>query len=69
MEKRCLPITIVTPKKYLLDGLWFGGNRPRRAIVYVHGRDSAVFAGQDFFVLSHPRTRRSSFSTIAAMTK
>ncbi len=50
MEKRCLPIAIVTPKKYLLGGLWFGGNHPRRAIVFVHGLDATVFAHHDFLV-------------------
>ncbi len=50
MEKRCLPITIVTPKKFLLDGLWFGGNWPRRGIVFVHGLASTAFANHDFLV-------------------
>lgn len=50
MEKRCLPIAIVTPKKYLLNGLWFGGNRPRRGIVFVHGLASTAFAHHDFLV-------------------
>ncbi|MGC9599494.1 MAG: alpha/beta fold hydrolase [Minisyncoccia bacterium] len=52
MEKRCLPVTIVTPKKYLLNGLWFGGDRPRSAIVFVHGLSpsSSVFSHQNFLV-------------------
>ncbi|PIR82147.1 hypothetical protein COU20_03960 [Candidatus Kaiserbacteria bacterium CG10_big_fil_rev_8_21_14_0_10_59_10] len=37
-------IRIATPKKYLLDGLWFGAKKPRRIIVWVHGLSSSAFS-------------------------
>lgn len=37
-----------TPKGYLLDGLWFGGDRPNTAIVFVHGLGSNAFAHHNY---------------------
>ena len=37
-------VEIVTPKKYLLNGLWLGSKRPKRAIVWVHGLGSSMFS-------------------------
>jgi len=48
MEKGCLPVVIITPKKYVFHGLWFGGRRPKRGIVFVHGLGSNVFAHHNF---------------------
>ncbi len=38
---------IVTPKKVLLKGLWFGPRKPKRAIVWVHGLGSSAFSMLD----------------------
>ena len=42
------PIKIITPKKYILDGLWFGPARPRRAIIFIHGLSSNAFNDTNF---------------------
>ncbi len=36
-------VQIVTPKRYLLNGLWFGPKKARNVIVWVHGLSSSVF--------------------------
>lgn len=36
-------IEIVTPKKYLLNGLWFGPVKSKRAVICVHGLTSSAF--------------------------
>ncbi len=41
--KPCFLIDIVTPKKFKLNGLWFGPAKPRRAIIFVHGLSSSAF--------------------------
>ncbi|MEK7133956.1 MAG: alpha/beta fold hydrolase [Patescibacteria group bacterium] len=42
----CHVVEIITPKKFVLNGLWFGPKRPRRAIVFVHGLGGSVFSMQ-----------------------
>lgn len=37
-------IEIKTPKKFLLNGLWFGPTKPKRAIIWVHGLASSAFS-------------------------
>ncbi len=37
-------IEIVTPKKFVLNGLWFGTLKPKRAIVWIHGLSSSAFS-------------------------
>lgn len=44
----CHHLRILTPKRYLLDGLWFGGNRATTAIAFVHGLGSNAFAHHDY---------------------
>src|SRR3989344_3012142 len=41
--KACGVIEVITPKKFVLNGLWFGPRRPKRAIVWVHGLGSSAF--------------------------
>lgn len=43
----CDTIEIVTPKKVLLNGLWFGPARAKRAIIWVHGLGSSLFSKLD----------------------
>jgi len=40
----CHVVEIVTPKKYVLNGLWFGSKRPKRCVVWVHGLGSSMFS-------------------------
>lgn len=37
-------IRIVTPKRFLLDGIWFGAKKPKQLIVWVHGLSSSCFS-------------------------
>ena len=41
--KPCFLIEIITPKKFKLNGLWFGPEKPKRAIIFVHGLSSSAF--------------------------
>ena len=40
----CRVVEIVTPKKFKLNGLWFGPKKPKRVVVWVHGLGSSVFS-------------------------
>ncbi len=37
-------IEIQTPKKFLLNGLWFGPTKPKKVIIWVHGLSSSAFS-------------------------
>ena len=37
-------VEIVTPKKFLLNGLWFGSSKAKRTIVWVHGLGGSIFS-------------------------
>ena len=37
-------IEIVTPKNFVLNGLWFGPLQPKRVIIFVHGLFSSAFS-------------------------
>lgn len=39
----CLQVEILTPKKVLLNGLWFGPRRAPRVIVFLHGLGGSLF--------------------------
>lgn len=41
--KPCFLIDIATPKKFKLNGLWFGPAQPKRVIIFVHGLSSSAF--------------------------
>ena len=41
--KPCFLVDILTPKKFKLNGLWFGPAKPKRAIIFVHGLSSSAF--------------------------
>lgn len=43
----CEPIEIVTPKKVLLNGLWFGPTKTKQAIIWVHGLGNSAFSKLD----------------------
>src|SRR3989344_817812 len=40
----CHVVEIVTPKKFVLNGLWFGPTKPKRAVVFIHGLSGSVFS-------------------------
>ncbi|MEK7502088.1 MAG: alpha/beta fold hydrolase [Patescibacteria group bacterium] len=44
MGKNCEVVHIITPKKFKLNGLWFGLNNPKRVIVFVHGLSGSAFS-------------------------
>lgn len=48
IAKPCRPVRILTPKRYLLDGLWFGAARPKTGIVFVHGLGGNAFSHHDY---------------------
>jgi len=37
-------IEIRTPKKFLLNGLWFGPTKPKKVIIWMHGLASSAFS-------------------------
>lgn len=37
-------VEIITPKKFVLNGLWFGPQKPKRVVVWVHGLGSSMFS-------------------------
>ncbi len=44
----CRPVRFETPRQFLLAGLWFGGERPRQAFIFVHGLGGSAFSHQDW---------------------
>lgn len=40
----CHVVEIETPKKYLLNGLWFGPKKPKRVLVFIHGLTASAFS-------------------------
>lgn len=40
----CFAVEIETPKKYVLNGLWFGPKRPKRVTIFIHGLGGSVFS-------------------------
>lgn len=59
----CRHVRIRTPKRYLLDALWFGAGRPKTAVVFVHGLGSNAFAHHDYLApLAGRRTAVLFFS-------
>lgn len=48
MRNPCEVIEIITPKKFILNGLWFGPEKPKRAIIFVHGLTSSVLSNKQF---------------------
>lgn len=44
-------VEIVTPQKYVLNGLWFGPSNPKRIFINVHGLTSTLFSGDKLYPL------------------
>ena len=59
----CKVIEITTPRKFILNGLWFGPEDPKKIVIFVHGLSSNVFGGNRFiFPLADHETTVISFS-------
>jgi pimeloyl-ACP methyl ester carboxylesterase len=43
MFEPCYIFATETPKKYILNGLWFGPEKPKKVIIFVHGLTSSAF--------------------------
>ena len=43
MTNNCQVVEIITPKKIILNGLWFGPEHPKKAIIFVHGLGGNAF--------------------------
>src|SRR5580693_8208026 len=39
-------VRITTPKKYVLNGLWYGPRRPQKLIIFIHGLTGSTFSMQ-----------------------
>lgn len=50
MGRSCEVIEIVTPKKFVLNGLWFGGKKAKTAVVFIHGLTSTAFSNHKLLV-------------------
>ncbi|MDO8576358.1 MAG: alpha/beta fold hydrolase [bacterium] len=40
----CFHVEIVTPKKVVLNGLWFGSKKPKKVIIFIHGLTASAFS-------------------------
>ncbi len=43
----CCVIEIVTPKKFILNGLWFGPKKAKRVIIFIHGLTGSTFSARN----------------------
>ncbi len=43
MFESCYTFTTETPKRYIVNGLWFGPKKPKKAIIFIHGLTSSAF--------------------------
>lgn len=55
-------VEIVTPKKYLLNGLWLGAINSRRVFINVHGLTSNLFSGNKLYSLIDSETAVLTFN-------
>jgi alpha-beta hydrolase superfamily lysophospholipase len=37
-------VQLETPKKFILNGLWFGPKRPQRVVIFIHGLTGSAFS-------------------------
>lgn len=63
MEQPARVIEIVTPKKFVLNGLWFGPESPSKIIIFTHGLGGNVFSSHKLVVpLADSQTAVITFS-------
>ncbi len=54
---------IITPKKFLLSGLWYGPKRAKRAVIFVHGLGGSMWSRSTVLrQLADPRTAVLTFN-------
>jgi pimeloyl-ACP methyl ester carboxylesterase len=44
---QCAVVKLVTPKRYILNGLWFGPEKASRGFIFLHGLASSAFTHHD----------------------
>ena len=42
--RECFHVEIITPRKVILNGLWFGSLRSKTVIIWIHGLGSSLFS-------------------------
>lgn len=63
MEQPVRVIDIVTPKKFILNGLWFGPQSPSKIIIFVHGLGGNAFSSHRLITpLANSQTAVVTFS-------
>lgn len=63
MEQPVRVIDIVTPKKFVLNGLWFGPESPSKIIIFIHGLGGNAFSSHKLVVpLADSQTAVITFS-------
>ena len=63
MEQPVRVINIVTPKKFVLNGLWFGSESPSRIIIFIHGLGGNAFSSHKLITpLANSQTAVITFS-------
>src|SRR3990167_9735106 len=63
MEQPVRVINIVTPKKFVLNGLWFGSESPSKIIIFIHGLGGNAFSSHKLITpLADNKTAVLTFS-------
>ncbi len=63
MEQPVRVIDILTPKKFILNGLWFGAESPSKIIIFVHGLGGNAFSSHKLITpLANSQTAVITFS-------
>ena len=63
MEQPVRVINIVTPKKFVLNGLWFGPESPLKIIIFIHGLGGNAFSSHKLITpLADSKTAVVTFS-------
>jgi pimeloyl-ACP methyl ester carboxylesterase len=51
MSNKYEVVTITTPQRNLLFGLWYSATKPKRTLIYLHGLGSSAFSHEKLFSL------------------
>ncbi|HEX6976854.1 MAG TPA: alpha/beta fold hydrolase [Patescibacteria group bacterium] len=63
MGEKCETVDIITPKKFRLNGLWFGPENPKKALIFIHGLNGSAFSSLKILVpLVNKETSLLTFS-------
>lgn len=61
-DKQTKIVEMVTPNKYVLNGLWVGPTKPIRVFINVHGLASNLFSGEKLYSLVDETTSVLTFN-------